>query len=184
MLIKLESVQDVMIKDQWAGKEVTGTRVDSGETWSKNFFADNKDLRNQLEEFGIGDIVNVQMKQQGKFWNINGFSTASADMIEKVKNSGSNRPTPPSYSPPTAAKSTAKSGWNGRTGEAYDRSAAIYLAVDIMKENKTAKEKIKVGDAFILADAIFNYIHDGINPARSANEEGKDVDPLTPPTVE
>jgi hypothetical protein len=85
MIIKLEEINDVKIGNRFPGKEIVGTRIDDDSTWKKSFFADNRELRNQLEEFGIGDTINVKMEQEGKFWNIKGIFEADDGLIAKAQ---------------------------------------------------------------------------------------------------
>lgn len=170
MLLKITAIEDDSLGAS-AAKRIEGTRVDNGEEWSKKFFADNRALREQLNDFGIGDIANVKLVQKGKHWNIESLTVPTESMIQKVKDSGGK-----SYTSGGAAASPStggtKSTWNGRTGEAYDRSAAIYLALDIAKENKTAKGRIELDEIMKTADQVFDYINKGINPFD---------DPLSPP---
>lgn len=167
MLIKLTAVVDDMLGSHKA-KRIEGIKLDNNEEWSKKIFANAKELREQLDDFGIGDIVNVKQTKSGKFWNVTAFETPSDSLIDSVKSGGGYKPTPSTG----GGSSTKKSTWGGRTGEAYDRSAAIYLAVDILKTNKTAKGQVDIKQAVIDAETIFDYIHSGTNPF---------LDPLEPP---
>ena len=164
MLIKLTGIHDDKLGSKDA-KRIEGTRIDNGEVWERKIFADARDIRGQLEEFGLGEVVNVKQVRNGKWWNISGFEKPTAELIEKVKSEGTG-----GQSYQSTAPAAAKSTWNGRTGEAYDRSAAIYLALDFLKTNATAP--IKAERLYAMADDVFNYIHSGINPT---------VDPLEPP---
>ena len=87
MLIKLTGINDAML-GTFEAKEVTGTRIDNGEDWGKRFFANNRKLADELSEFGVGDNINVKMVQDGKHWNIAGFSEASEGMVDKVRAGG------------------------------------------------------------------------------------------------
>ena len=165
MLIKLTGIHDDKLGSKDA-KRIEGKRIDNDEMWERKIFSDAKDLRGQLEEFGIGEIINVKQVRNGKWWNISGFEKPTAELIERVKDMGGK-----SYQNTTPSGGGAKSTWNGRTGEAYDRSAAIYLALDWMKHTYK-DEQLDTKQVYAVADEVYNYIHNGINPA---------IDPLEPP---
>lgn len=88
-IIKYTGLYNDMLGSKQA-KRIEGDRVDNGESWSKKFFADAKDLRMQLDEFGVGDIVNVKMRKDGKFWNIDAFEEAAPELVDKIKDTGGN----------------------------------------------------------------------------------------------
>ena len=169
MLIKLTGIHDDKLGSKDA-KRIEGKRIDNDEVWERKIFADAKDLRGQLEQFGIGEVVNVKQVRNGKWWNISGFEKPTAELIEKVKSEGTGGK---SYQNTASSGGGTKSTWNGRTGEAYDRSAAIYLALDLLKTNMTEPENgICDKDLYEKAEDVYNYIHSGVNPT---------VDPLEPP---
>jgi hypothetical protein len=185
MLIKITSITD----DELGGfdaKLIVGDRIDNGKEWQKKCFSNNQKLMDELSDFGVGEIVNVRMaKGKGTNkagfpnWNIAGFEEASQDLIDSVKGKGDVNPSVESPKV-SGASGYSKSTWNGRTGEAYDRSASVYLAFDIIKSVKTEAAMRKM-NALEFVDAIFtlgnkinNYIHNG--------DDGSD--PLNPPTVD
>ena len=167
MLIKLTGIHDDKLGSKDA-KRIEGKRIDNDEVWERKIFADDKNLRGQLDEFGIGEVVNIKQVKSGKWWNISAFEKPTAELIEKVKSEGTGGKSYQNTTPATAAKST----WNGRTGEAYDRSAAIYLALDLLKTNRFGDTVVRAETLYEVADDVFNYIHSGVNPT---------VDPLEPP---
>ena len=167
MLIKLTGIHDDKLGSKDA-KRIEGKRIDNDEVWERKIFADARDLRGQLEEFGIGEVVNIKQVKNGKWWNISAFEKPTAELIEKVKSEGTGGK---SYQNTTPSGGGAKSTWNGRTGEAYDRSAAIYLALDWMKHTYK-DEQLDTKQVYAVADEVYNYIHNGVNPA---------IDPLEPP---
>ena len=174
MLIKLTGIHDDKLGSKDA-KRIEGKRIDNDEVWERKIFADAKDLRGQLEQFGIGEVVNIKQVRNGKWWNIGGFEKPTAELIEKVKSEGTGGK---SYQNTAPSGGGAKSTWNGRTGEAYDRSAAIYLALDVLKYNNDATvdgsgpQPIPLAALYSLAEGVYEYIHSGVNPT---------VDPLEPP---
>ena len=176
MIIKLTGIYDDEIGTH-AAKRVEGTNLNTGEPWDRKIFANAKDLREQLNAFGIGDNVNVKMEKNGKYWNVTGFEAASDALVEKAKESKGG-----GYTKSAGSTGGSKNTWNGRTGEAYDRSAAIYLAMDLLKNNKSLETKkgdkvIDLSEMIVTADMIFDYIHDGINPFDKVPE--KTLDDLT-----
>ena len=168
MLIKLTGIHDDKLGSKDA-KRIEGKRIDNDEVWERKIFADAKDLRGQLEQFGIGEVVNIKQVRNGKWWNISGFEKPTAELIEKVKSEGTGGK---SYQNTAPSGGGAKSTWNGRTGEAYDRSAAIYLALDLLKTNTLEPAEIDPKELYAVAEDVYNYIHSGVNPT---------VDPLEPP---
>ena len=169
MLIKLKGVHDDKLGSKDA-KRIEGVRLDNGEPWERKIFADARDIRGQLDKFGMGENIDVKMKQDGKWWNIVALEKPSDALIEKVTSGGGFSGGGGGGSSNYQKAAPAKSTWNGRTGDAYDRSAAIYLALDFLKTNATAP--IKAERMYAMAEDVFNYIHSGINPT---------VDPLEPP---
>jgi len=170
MIIKLTAIADDKLGNKDA-KRIEGVRMDTGEPWSRKIFADNRVLRGQLEQFGIGDMMNVKMVRQGQYWNVSGLEVASKELVDKVKNSSATQ-----QQGAGGSANTVKSTWNGRTGEAYDRSSAIYLAMDWLKSSTDGPIESKHYSAlFGIAKDVYEYIHNGVNPT---------VDPLDPPVEE
>jgi hypothetical protein len=165
----------------YEAKLITGTRIDNGEEWSKKFFSNNQKLMDEFEEFGVGEIVNVRLtKGKGpKQWNVAGFEVPSQELIDEVKERANPTKSSGDGGPKKEYKNM-KSTWNGRTGEAYDRSAAVYLAWDIIKETFTpaALKKLSADNLdavlFGMANKINDYIHNG--------KDGSD--PLAPPEID
>lgn len=182
MIIKYTGSFDDKLGSQDAIR-ITGVKVDNGEEWEKKIFANNRDLREALEDIGEGEFVNITMTQKGQYWNVTGIAIASDALVQAAKEKGSfsagstpNQKTTGSMGAPSGKSST----WNGRTGEAYDRSASVYLSFDILKSTMTDAALKKLGadgaTAAVMntADQLFDYIHSNINPFE---------DPLSPPDV-
>jgi hypothetical protein len=53
------------------GKALSGKM--EGQDWNTQIFANNKDMVAQITSLQKGDIVDVEMKQNGKFWNAQSF---------------------------------------------------------------------------------------------------------------
>ena len=174
MIIKLEGVNDTKL-GRYPAKEIVGTNLATGKTWSRKIFA-NSDVVGPLSEIPIGETIEVKMKQDGEFWNVVGVSVATGDAIAAVQE----------RSKGSSGRNNG-STWNGRTGEAYDRSAAIYLAWEMVKAANTEAvlRKMGIGE---LVDAttsvgrvLYNYIHDGSMPI--GHNSNVSEDPLEPPEV-
>lgn len=177
MIIKYEGMKDGKIADRYDSKIVSGTRIDNGEAWEKEFFANQSSLVNAFSEFGVGEVINITMKKDGKFWKISEDdlpAVASEALIEAAQKNDVRKGAP---SGGGGGGGYQKKAWDGRKGDAYDHSAAIYLAFDFLKYNAefATKKSDKVVTEEMLyaqADKFFNYINKGINPT---------VDPLEPP---
>jgi hypothetical protein len=176
MLIKITEINDSEL-GSYDAKEIVGDRVDGQGEWRKKCFANDQQLMAELAEFGVGEIVNVKLKKgkgTNKYgkpnYNIDSFEEADEDLVKAVKANPSGKS--------SGASGSSGSFKSGRSGEAYDRSAAIYLAVDVLKHNNALNTKktaqfITEKEIFELAVKFNAYIHDG--------DDGSD--PLDPPEI-
>ena len=157
----------------WVAYKIKGIKLSDGSPWTSGNIFDNKysiDILASLRELSQGDKVGIELKQNGKFWNVAG--------VGPVKET--------SYPAPAAGGALASGGstykWNGRTGEAYDRSAAVYLAFDIIKSITTEanmhkkNEEVVLIELFSLADDLFEYINAGNNKAGRVSTAGDALD--------
>jgi len=159
--------------DVWVAYKIVGTKIKDGSEWKSGNIFDNKysrDVLDKAKELEEGEKVNIKLEQNGKYWNVK-------DVLDYV---------PQEEYTPNKATSNSSSGsggfkWNGRTGDAYDRSAAIYLAFDILKtttapilETMTVDQIMK--GLYALANEIYEYMHNGTVPV-----SGDDA--LEPPKV-
>jgi hypothetical protein len=123
------------------------------------------------------------MKQNDRgYWDVQSFEEAAQDLIDSVKGSGSG--TPKNYGSKSDSTNSGSRSWNGRTGEAYDRSAAIYLALDFLKATNTEAAMRKIDESTLIETAdLFNaYIHDGEVPVDPSADNAPDA--LEPPDVD
>jgi hypothetical protein len=178
MIIRITEIDRNAKLGKYNAVKVTGTKLD-GSTWFRSYFADNAFNNKDLSNFGIGEWVNVVLEQKGKNWNIIGFKEVTEkERAEEAKKLAEKAKGGTSQSYTTSGTS---SGWNGRTGEAYDRSASIYLAWEIKKATTTETVLKKYSsedlakELFMIANGIFEYIHMG------NDQMPKDKDPLSPP---
>jgi hypothetical protein len=195
MIIKLTAINDTKLGKSPA-KEVVGTKIQDGSAWKKAFFANQKDLRDALEDFEVGDIVNVVMEQKGDYWNISDFKEASDDDIEKATTGGKK-----------FGKGVDAGGFPSRRadgssrGDDTNRASAIYLAREIVKMAMDSQDhslyvsprELSLQCINLANDFICPYIKDGAVPVNtggipvqetSKRSKKGSADPLTPPTVE
>lgn len=185
MLIKITEIDKNAELGSYDATMVTGTRIDNGNEWSKKFFSNNQELTNALDEFGVGETVNIRMakgkgtdRNGNPNWNIVGFEEASDTLVDSVRGRDTSNPTGSGASG-SPGRTGGGTKWSGRTGEAYDRSASIYLAFEFLKYNKPlgntkdTHKMIAEVELFTLANKINNYIHNG--------DDGSDA--LSPPEI-
>jgi hypothetical protein len=180
-IIKLTAIKDGKLGSK-AAKFVHGEKVDSGEEWSKGFFANDKTLKDQIEDFEVGDYVNVVMVQKGEYWNIKEFQEASAEMVDKAKRSN--------FRPGFKDSPSARRNDGGSRGDDTNRSAAIYLAREIVQhklDNDGGPGTMSPVEVAVLCvdlahNIIYPYIKDGVVPVVEKPKRKK-ADPLEPPEI-
>ena len=187
MIIKLTAINDTKLGKSPA-KEVVGTKIQDGSAWKKAFFANQKDLRDALEDFEVGDIVNVVMEQKGDYWNISDFKEASDDDIEKATTA------PKKFSKGNSGDTGFRRPDGGSRGDDTNRSAAIYLArecivmacKDTVQPEHLPAEYYAEWASKIADKIIFPYIKDGTirESAKAGKAKKSSADPLAPPVVE
>jgi len=175
MIIKFTGTENVKM-GKYKMIEIQGTKVVDGSDWGRRIFS-NSDVAKKLKDFAIGDYMNVKMKKDGNFWNVADIEEPTADEIEAAKEPY--EPNKGGDTKATGTKATTKSTWNGRTGEAYDRSAAIYFALDFLKTTltDTKLKKVSFADLLSVSDDVYEYIHNGTNPyAGDSSLEPPEID--------
>ena len=189
MIIKLTQVNDCKLGKS-AAKEIVGEKVEDGSKWAKKFFANNKELRDQLDDVSVGDTLNVVMKQDGDFWNISSIALASEDDLSKAnkfKKGGAREA--------TSSKSGSDSVRRvdgGTRGDDTNRSAAIYLAQSVitscggsqgLSAPYLAALCTQIADTYLLP-----YIKSGVvapfPEEKKASKSKVGSDPLSPPPAE
>ena len=175
--IKVTELNDTKL-GQSAAKEIKGVEIETGKEWARKFFSNDKGLREQYNEIGIGDTVVCTLEQEGKFWNLKNIEEVPAEE-PKVKT--------------TVVGSSGLGGLRrsdgGSRGDDTNRSAAIYLAQEIVAMmgvtygdgvDQLASEIVNVADKY-----IYPYIKDGVVPEMKAKaKKAKKDDPLSPPEIE
>jgi hypothetical protein len=182
MIIKLTQINDSKLGTK-AAKEIVGTKLEDDKEWKKKFFANQKDLRDQLEDCEVGDTINVTMKQDGDYWNIVKIQQATEDEIANAKKyaKGGGK----SYT----KEASARRADGGSRGDDTNRSAGVYLAQQIIVACGASQgQSPEYVAAFCtqLADVYLTpYIKDGVvAPFPEAPKKMKkgSADPLAPPT--
>lgn len=158
--------------EMWEAFLIHGIKLEDNTDWvSSKIFNNpyNEEILGKLETLTEGDEVGIaHKKNKAGYWVVSDITAVKSDPSPaKTGNSG-------------RTGGTGKSStWNGRTGDAYDRSAAVYLAFDFLKYNKgilTAKAKemaISEDELFSLAIRIDRYIHTGALPV--GGDDGLDA---------
>lgn len=166
---------------------VKGTAMEGkmkDQEWTTQFFANNKDLYDQVKTFSNGDIVDVSMTKNGNFWNPTGFTKVTGDAAPTVNIPQSNPQVNKDSKAPTP-EDTAK------VLEDYQRTIQIKFAINAMgpigKKN-VVKYMKQAGE---IADLIGNYMdksgmfqfdketsENGIPDIDDANDSDDNVDEM------
>ena len=175
MYIKLTKIDHDADMGGYDAIEVTGKRLDDGKTWSKPFFANNNELINQLNDFSIGEEVNVMMEQNKKnkkFWNIVAFKEMTDADREKLANPQRGGGTTHSSKGSAGSDKMTKAEWAEKDRVktiAIARAVALKAAVENLKEGAPAKAIMK------RADELLPYLFE------ENHIQGGDSDSLDPP---
>lgn len=168
--------------DRWSAFIIKGEvleesgKMKAGDEWtSTNIFDsdENEKIIDTMMDLKEGDMINVRHERDGKYWTISSIEAITEEDLFKGNKGGGGG----------GGYGGGGSKWNGRTGDSHNRSAALYLAFDIMKETLTEakKKKMQVGDLFELADILFAYMDDGSKSGQVPHNKGvenAEADPL------
>lgn len=188
MIIKLTGVEDGKLGSK-AAKVIMGEKVGTGEKWATKFFANNKEIRDKLSDMEMGDIINVVFTKNGEFYNVSDVLEATDEDIEKAEKYGKKQ----SGGSSAGSNPAIRRSDGGSRGDDTNRSAAIYLARDVVAATQDGKKFTSAEYALLcvnLADTIiYPYIKDGAVYTPSKEEMKKPAgrpkkDPLDPPEVE
>lgn len=171
-LIKVKKVEPLKI----AGYKFTAIKGEypDGKEFSNKIFANDKDLNNSIDVIGIGEIALITTVKKGKYDNITNIEIGSEKDFKKAESEASANDTSGDSN-----KSFDRSA--GLRGADTNRSAALYLAKDVVMANndgRCPKEKL-----FAVAEMIKHYIEDGAVPnfGMSTMEDASDDDGMEPP---
>jgi hypothetical protein len=154
---------------------VEGTKYGSGEPWSTDIFKNKTELLDALDEFGTGEMVNFQFKKNGRFYDLVDISEPTEENLEFAKSYDANKSS-------NAGSVGGPKKWDGRTGEQWNRSAAVYLAFDMIKSTLTEAALRKMspeelmGETFRFAECLFNYVEHG-DLGQNTESTGDALDP-------
>jgi hypothetical protein len=154
MYIKLTKIDNDAEISGYDAIEVTGKQLDNGKTWSKSFFANNGKLVDALEEFGVGEEINVVMEKKGKFWNIKDFKEMTPSDYDQLEGKSTGSTSKGGGKSGATAKSNAmsKEEWaekDRKTAARIARAVALKAAVDNLKEGATVKAITKRADELL-----------------------------------
>lgn len=174
MIIKITSVKDTM-KGQYNFKTINGVKADESE-YTKDIIVGRgtADILNKLDQFGIGDFIELSYDNT-KFKNVSGIK--EADGFPEAKTH--------TYS--GGGSSTTKRDDGTSRGSDTNRSAAIYLAHNILVKAYKDTELQKIPELKMMAkltstaEHIYNYIANGV-VATYVQKAG--TDKLDPPTLD
>lgn len=150
----------------YSGFEVTGNC--NGKEWKQFIFGGkrNEPLLNKFRAFSKGDLMDVKMVKNGRFWNVEDVKAAGG------ASSGTSAP----------SKSSGGNG-NYRDPSNVDRSAALMIAKDMIQAGlthgmykKSVQMDLLVEDMFKYADKFNKYISGNLQIEElEANTEDLDV---------
>ena len=186
MLIKLTKVYDGKLKNKYAVKYIEGTKLKDGSEWGvepkKFFFANQKELVSKLNDFSVGDEVNVVLQHvRDKIYNIIDFKEVTEEDKENMMKDSKKS---------FGGGNNVRRADGGSRGDDTNRSASIYLAKEIVALTKTETQlhKMKPFDLLdeILAvtEVVNDFIKDGNFPPPVDGMVENTDDALEPPNVE
>jgi hypothetical protein len=182
--IKLTAKKDSML-GSYPAMEITGTDLAKNEEWTKKFFKgkQNEPLVIAMNDIDVGDDVNVAMEQDpknAKWWNIKSITLMTDEDRKKLENKQAFTKGGGGSKPAAAAATSVRRADGGSRGDDTNRSAAIYLARELVKMSVESQSEplyvspevyamdcIRIANSFILP-----YIKDGTLPPA---EEIKDT---------
>lgn len=165
MIVKYIKKKEIE-KSGYAFTQIVAEKAD-GTTYTKDFFANDDKMNAKLEDFDPGDFM-LLTYENNKYKNLKDIKPADgfakADYQKGVK---SNTKT-----------ASGSSGGNFR-GEDTNRSAAIYLAKEVVLSGLNAGDDgvdTVLSEMFTVADKINMYITSGINPLAKDGLEVPDIE--------
>jgi hypothetical protein len=152
MIGTIISLGDMMMKNT-PMLEVTVRKTD-GTTKAYRIPKFKSELVEAIAALGPGENVDFTFQRNDKgFLNIVEVKKHEGELPEAPANAGG-----------------SGGGWNGRTGEQWNRSAAVYLAWEVIKDTELRNTMDQYMDKlFETASLIFDYIHTGVTPPPTAD---------------
>jgi hypothetical protein len=172
--LKLTSKKDSKL-GSYDAMEITGIDLGKNEEWTKKFFKgkQNTHLVEAMDDIEVGDEINVVMEQDpknSKWWNIKEISLMTDEDRSKLERKQSF--TKGGAKLAAGAPASVRRADGGSRGDDTNRSAAIYLARELVKMSvesqdssiytspaNYAEECIEIAETL-----IYPYIKDGTIP--------------------
>ena len=174
--IKLSAKRDSKL-GSYDAMEITGTDLAKNEEWTKKFFKgkNNEHLVAAMDDIDVGDDINVVMEQDpknAKWWNIKEIKLMTDEDHKTLENKqkfvkGGGKPAA------SAASAPMRRADGGSRGDDTNRSAAIYLARELVKmsvesmkgaEEPSSPESYAIECIDIAHRLILPFIKDGTLP--------------------
>lgn len=171
MIIKLVKVKDVK-NGKHEFKEIVGKKA-NGTEYNKRIPVWSEDLINRLAEFGAGEFIELKY-DSSKFKNVSEINEADGFPEQ----------------PTGGFKDKPKTGGGFRSngtsrGEDTNRSAAIYLARNVMEMKYTKKqlEAMELNEMVATMEGVAEHFRKYISDGALLSMPGADDGALDPPTV-
>lgn len=190
--LKLTAKKDSML-GTYPAMEISGIDLVKNEEWTKKFFKgkQNEHLVEAMNDIDIDDEINVVMEQDpknAKWWNIKSISLMTEEDKKSLEKKKSFTKDGGGAKPAAAAGGFPRRADGGSRGDDTNRSAAIYLARELVKMSVEsmqgsavpsspkdyAWECIEIANNFILP-----YIKDGTLPTPQEEKVTKGTLPTT-----
>jgi len=185
MLIKLMKVYDGRLNNKYAVKYIEGKKLDDGSDWgveSKKFiFANQKELVSKLNDFDVGDEVNVVLQHvRDRIYNIIDFKEVTEDDKANMNKS---------FTKGRSGGGNVRRADGGSRGDDTNRSASLYFAREIVTQTKTDAQLHKMkpfdllDEVLAVTEVVYDYIKDGNFPPPVDGMVDNTDDALEPPNV-
>ena len=144
------------------GKALSGKLA--GEDWQTQFFASAKDMAAQVKALNSGDVVDVEMKQNGNYWNPQSFT--------KVEGESAVPTTPTAQAPAAPAVSARRENLKVAVGIVGPKAKKQVAAEYIME---TAEVADLVQD-YVDETGVFQFDKNASEGIPEAEDKAKDPD--------
>ena len=142
-----------------SGLNVKGITLNDDGTWKRDwerflFDAHNADEIATIEDIGVGEVVEIFMKKNGNYWNIDGAQavalSAEAEQNYKAASAAGSNANPKVYdkpkstiTPETASEALSGIGTIFTDKESYTKKLALEYSVELAMAKLKAPERLK-----------------------------------------